>query len=214
MWKQFRGKPFLFSTAMYRAKTIKKCFSELVEKYILVASQNPDLHPIKHLWDELNADCESEFITQHQCTTPLMLFSLQRKKKITAATVLSYFCFIAYSNWGHSDTLNGKIWSCSSHFHSRSLLCSWKNKYNSSSTFLVSVVRLSNSLHPILPCTLLPFLSVIFGCFHTQRSRPCVCYIVDIWSGWFLLSKCKCASKPFTMTTPSDTAPCFNIWLE
>jgi hypothetical protein len=60
---------------------MQKWFGEIGVEELDWPAQRPDLNPIAHLWDELDAECEpGGLITQNQCPTSLMLLWLNGSK--------------------------------------------------------------------------------------------------------------------------------------
>ena len=56
LWQQFGEGPFLFqhdNTPVHKARSTQKWFVEISVEELDCTAQSPDLHPIEHLWDEL-----------------------------------------------------------------------------------------------------------------------------------------------------------------
>ena len=78
LWQQFGEGPFLFqhdNAPVHKARSTQKWFVEIGVEELDWSAQSPDLNP-KHLWENWNACCKPDLITQHQCPTAPMLLRL------------------------------------------------------------------------------------------------------------------------------------------
>ena len=71
LWQQFGEGPFLFqhdNAAVRKARSIQKCFVKIGVEELNLPAQNPDLNPIKHLWDELESRLRVHKLLVVYCT--------------------------------------------------------------------------------------------------------------------------------------------------